>query len=67
MAKTSWIWWLLPIVLGIIGGVIGAIIGGVIGFLFLRGKDPGKAKNVLILGFVVAALALVYTYVFIGI
>jgi len=57
--KTSWLWWLLPILLGIIGGIIG--------FLFVRGKDSIKARNILIVGAVISALGYLFNYLFLGI
>ena len=57
--KTSWLWWLLPILLGIIGGIIG--------FLFVRGKDSTKARNLLIVGAVISALGYLFNYLFLGI
>ena len=57
--KTTWLWWLLPILVGIIGGIIA--------FLFVRGKDPVKARNLLIVGAVISALGYLFNYLFLGI
>lgn len=56
--KTSWVWWLLPILLGIIGGIIA--------FIFVRGKDSVKARNLLIAGAVISALGYLFNYLFLG-
>ena len=48
--KTSWLWYLLPILFGIFGGIIG--------YLLLKEDDPKKAKNVLIIGFVMLAISI---------
>ena len=43
--KTSWAWWLLPILFGCVGGIVA--------WLAVKEKDKGKAKHLLIRGFLV--------------
>jgi len=50
--ETKWLWWLLPIFLNIIGGVIG--------YFMLKDKDPGMAKNILLLGVVLFLIMVVF-------
>ena len=47
----SGIWYLLPIFFGIIGGVIA--------YFVIKQDDPKKAKNCLILGFVLTAIQII--------
>jgi len=42
------------------------IIGGIIGFLFVRGKDSVKARNLLIVGAIISALGYLFNYLFLG-
>ena len=44
-------WYLVPILFGIIGGVIA--------FLYLRNKDPPKAKNCIYIGFAMMIIGII--------
>ena len=46
--KSSSLWYLLAIFFGLLGGIVG--------FAVLREKDPGMAKNMLIVGIVFTIL-----------
>lgn len=50
--KTSWIWYLLPILF--------SILGGIIGYFLLKDKDAKTAKNLIIVGLVVLVLELLF-------
>ncbi|MBM3132270.1 MAG: zinc-ribbon domain-containing protein [Chloroflexi bacterium] len=47
-SKTSWAWWLLPLVF--------TWLGGLIAFVVLRNRNFGKAKWILILGLVLTVI-----------
>lgn len=49
--KSSLLWYLLPILLGIIGGLIG--------YFFLRGRDKLMAERLLIWGIIFTVLGIV--------
>ena len=55
--RSNW-WYLLAIFI--------APIGGIIAFFVIRNDDPPKAKNCLILGFIVFAIGLVAGFSFGG-
>lgn len=48
---TSGAWWLLPIFFGWLGGLIAWAV--------VRGKDPGKARTMLIVGIVLSVLGVI--------
>ena len=49
MRKSNW-WFLLPIFM--------QLVGGVIAYFVLRGDDPSKAKNCLLLGVALFAVSM---------
>jgi hypothetical protein len=46
--KTSWAWWLLPILL--------TWLGGIIAYLCVRRTDPAKANRLMTVGFILFAV-----------
>ena len=50
--KTSWGWYLLPILF--------SIIGGIIGYLLLKDKNKQTAKKLVYVGIVIFILELLY-------
>ncbi len=49
--KTSWVWYLLP--------VLFSILGGIIGYFLLKDKDKKVAKNLIYTGLVVLILEII--------
>jgi uncharacterized membrane protein len=49
--RTSWAWWLLPILFGLVGGIIGWTLN--------RYKNPDNAKKILWLGISVEIIIVV--------
>ena len=46
--KSHWIWYLLPVLLGLIGGIIG--------FFIFRKKDKSKALTLLGIGIIITTI-----------
>lgn len=54
--QRSWLWYLLPAIIGVIGGIIA--------YYALRFDDPSKAKNCLWLGIILSAIYFAYFVLF---
>ena len=50
--KTSWVWYLLPILF--------SILGGIVGYFLLRDKDKKTAKTLIYIGLIVFVLEIIY-------
>ena len=57
--KPSAVWWLLPIFVGLIGGIIA--------WACLKDRDPGMAKNCLILSILLTVASFLIGFLFAGI
>jgi len=54
--RTSWAWWLVPILLSLIGF---GWVGGIIAWSMNKYRDPGKATNMLWLGISLTVIEIV--------
>ena len=60
MERTSWAWWLLPLLLAI---VYLGWLGGLIAWSLLRYRDPNKATNLLWFGISLTVIEIIVTIV----
>jgi len=68
--KSSRLWYLFPILVGIIGGPFGIIggffpiIGGVIGYLILKDRDRKFANRVFLVGILYFGIQLIIGFLY---
>jgi hypothetical protein len=58
MTKTSKVWYLLPLLFGLLGGIIG--------WYLIKKQDKGKAKLLIIIGFIPMIIYIILTSLFLG-